>query len=106
MARIIGSFFPTLTLAALDGLAQYYETTESQLQSVKQKERHQIINETKNWGLPPEDEWIEWDLAMQEHVAKHDILFVNFLRYSYVVLLFLILESQLLPAKAGSLGGD
>ena len=92
---IIDSFFPDLTLATLDGLGQYFETAESQLQSVKQKEYDQIVSEIKGWGLSPEDEWIEWDLAMQEHTATHDMLFSHFLRYSFVVLLFLILENKL-----------
>lgn len=92
---IIDSFFPTLTLTTLDGLAQYYEAAESQFEIVKQEEHSLIISKIKSWGLSPQDEWTEWDLAMQEHTAKHDILFANFLRYSYVVLLFLILENEL-----------
>jgi len=92
---IIDSFFPNLTLSTLDSLAQYYETAESQLQSVEQKEYNQIVSGIKRWGLSPGDEWNEWDIAMQEHTAKHDMLFINFLRYSFVVLLFLILENQL-----------
>lgn len=92
---IIGSFFPDLTMATLDGLAQYYETTESQLQHVKQKEYSQIISKIRSWKLSSEDEWTEWDIAMQEHTAKHDMLFTNFFRYSFVVLLFLIVENKL-----------
>jgi len=92
---IIGSFFPDLTMATLDGLAQYHETTESQLQLAKQEKYSQIISEIRSWKLSPEDEWTEWDLAMQEHTARHEMLFTNFLRYSFVVLLFLILEDKL-----------
>jgi hypothetical protein len=96
MGRIvIDSFFPNLTMATLDGLAQYYETTESQLQLVKQEEYGQITSEIRSWKLSPEDESTEWDLAMQEHTARHDMLFTNFLRYSFVVLLFLVLENKL-----------
>lgn len=92
---IIDSFFPQLTLATLDALGRYFEMAESQLQSVRKKEYDQTVSEIKGLGLSPEEKWIEWDLAMQEHAATHDMLYTHFLRYSFVVLLHLILEDKL-----------
>ena len=95
MRIVIDSWFPDLNRAALNALAEYYETAESQMQSVRKQEYNQIHDRIRRLGLSPNDERIEWDAEWQDHTAKHDMYFTNFLRYSYVVLLFLILENEL-----------
>lgn len=95
MAKITGSFFPGLTGATLDRLSEYLEVVECQLKSVEETEEEQILEEIEDLELSAEAEWIERNLAMQEHRPKHDMLFPNFLRYSFVVLIVLILENKL-----------
>jgi hypothetical protein len=95
MEITIDSFFPDLTLTTIDGLTKYYDTIESQLQSAKQEEHQRVLAEIRNLELDWEDEFAEWDIAMQEHTATHNMLFSNFFRYSFIVLLFLVLENQL-----------
>jgi len=93
--RTKGSFFPSLTLATIDSLDRYHDTVESQLQSAKEEEYTRILGEIRNLRLDWGDEITEWGLAMQEHTATHDMLFANFFRYSFIVLLFLVLENRL-----------
>jgi hypothetical protein len=95
MTKIVISFPRELTLAAIDGVERYYETVESQLQSAKAAERDQIYKTVRGLGLEGEEELGEWHLAMQEHEMNFDMLLPNFLRYSCVVLLYLIVENKL-----------
>jgi hypothetical protein len=89
------SFTRELTLAAVDGIAQYYEIVESQLQSAKAEERQRIHGIIKGMGLNRDDEVTEWDIAMQEHEMTFEMLLPNFFRYSCIVLLFLVVENKL-----------
>lgn len=88
-------FVRDLTLSTIDGVAKYYELVEAQLQSVKEDERQKIRETIKNWGLSEDEAWSEWNIAMQEHSATYDMLLVNFLRYSSIVLIFLVVENKL-----------
>jgi hypothetical protein len=73
----------------MNGVAKYYDLMESQLQIAKSDDRKKIPEMLASLGLSREEEWVEWDVAMQEHEATYDMLFVNFLRYSCIALLFL-----------------
>lgn len=84
-----------LTLATIDGIAQYHETVESQLQSAKREERKRIHEMMQAMELDREHQMAEWDVAMQEHAMTFDMLLPNFFRYSLIVLLFLVVESKL-----------
>lgn len=84
-----------LTLSAIDGVSQYYETVESHLQSAKVEDRQRIRHMIKSMKLEREDEIAEWNIAMQEHEGTFEMLLPNFFRYSCIVLLFLVVENQL-----------
>ena len=88
-------FYRDITLGGVNGLAEYFETVESQLQSVREVEHQLRSAEIRDRDLSDLDEWSEWDIAFQELTGKHDVLFANFHRYSYVVLLVLFLENRL-----------
>jgi hypothetical protein len=89
------SFTRELTLATIDGIAQYYETVESQLQSAKKEERKRIQGMIQAMELDREDQMAEWDMAMQQHAMTFDMLLPNLFRYSLIVLLFLVVENKL-----------
>ena len=93
--RIIGSFTRELTLAAIDGLAKYYEIVESKIQTAKEEERVHIREKIKSMRLDLEGELVEWDIARQEHEMTFDMLLPNYFRYSCMVLLYLVVENKL-----------
>lgn len=93
--KIIVSFARDLTLAAIDGIEQYYEIIESKLQTAKEEERTRIREKIKDMQLDWEDELIEWDIARQEHEMTFDMLLPNYFRYSCIVLLHLVVENKL-----------
>lgn len=93
--KVDTAFFRSLSTAAFDSLAEYYETMESQLASMKDRDRKRIYKDLSKLGLSGEEKYREWDLAMQDHSAKYDMLFTNFSRYSFVVLLVIVLENWL-----------
>lgn len=95
MTKIIISFAREDTLNAIGGLQRYYETFESQLQSTKASEYEQADREVKNMELEGEEELIEWDLARQGLETNFNMLLPNFFRYSYIVLLYLVVENKL-----------
>jgi hypothetical protein len=68
---------------------------ESQLETLKAEDRNKILSHIKNLVLDEEQKMAEWDLAIDEHTAKYDMLFRNFFRYSFVVLLVLFIENSL-----------
>lgn len=92
-------FFGILMKPALNGLIEYYETYESQLSSVKKLDLSRINEELKrisrDSALSRDEEYAEWDILMQEHETKYDMLYANFFRYSFIVLAFLVLEDHL-----------
>lgn len=88
-------FFRNLSRATFNSLSEYHETMESTLGSMKEENRKRIEEGLKKLKLSDEEECREWDLAMQNHTATFDMLFANFFRYSFIVLLYLILEDWL-----------
>ncbi len=76
-------------------MSQYYDMLESQLESASKSARAEITRGIQSLGLAPEDARVEMGLAFQEHDAVYDMLFPNFLRYSFVVLLHLVLDDWL-----------
>ena len=89
------AFFRNLSRATFNSLSEYRETMESKLGSMKEEDRKRIEEDLKKLELSDEDEYREWDLAMQNHTATFDMLFANFFRYSFIVLLYLIFEDWL-----------
>lgn len=93
--KLIISFPRELTLAAFSGITQYYETVESQLESAANAEKQSIQQRIENMHLDTEAAWKEWDLAMQEYDMTFNMLLPNFFRYSFIVLLCLVIENKL-----------
>lgn len=89
------AFFRNLSLAAFDSLNEYHDVMELQLKILKDNDRKKIEEETKKLGLSYEEAYAEWDMAMQNHTATFDMMYTNFFRYSFVVLVFLALEDWL-----------
>jgi len=108
--RIKLSFARIFTLAAIDGVAEYYDTVESGLQIAKVEDQERILAKIRGMKLEREDEtakWDEWDLAGQEHQMTFDMLLPNYFHYSYIVLLFLVVEDKLREmCKAAQSMGD
>lgn len=92
-------FFGLLTRSVFDGLLEYYETNESLLASIEKEDSIRINKEVNievmDSALSKEREYAEWDMRMQEHDAKYHMLFTNFFRYSYIVLISSVLEDHL-----------
>lgn len=88
-------FFRNLSLATFDGLNEYYRVMELQLKTLKDNDRKKIEEDIKKLGLSDEEGFAEWDLAMQNHTATFNMMYTNFFRYSFVILLFLALEDWL-----------
>jgi hypothetical protein len=93
--RIQISFARELALAAIHGLARYYELIESQLQSAKSAEKARIHTTGKSMSLAGEEEFAAWNIAIQEHEMTFDMLMPNFFRYSFIALLVLVVENEL-----------
>ncbi|GAG58290.1 unnamed protein product [marine sediment metagenome] len=92
-------FFGILAKSAFSGLSEYYERSESLLESAK-KEGASRINEEVNklardFALSKDEEYGEWVSKMQDHETTYDMLFTNFFRYSFIVLAYLVLEDHL-----------
>ena len=88
-------FFRDLSLATFDGLNDYYAVMELQLKTLKENDRKKIEDDIKKLDLSDEQKYTEWDLAMQNHTATFNMMYTNFFRYSFVILLFLALEDWL-----------
>lgn len=92
-------FFGILVKPALDGLIEYYETSESLLESAKKGHLSRINEEVKRIAketvLSKDEEYAEWVLRIQEHENTYDMLFANYFRYSFIVLVFLVFEDHL-----------
>jgi len=89
------AFFRNLSIAAIDSLKEYHTTFESQLKSIKDGEKVRIEEDLRRLDLSEDEAFAEWSLAMDQHTAKYDMLFTNFLRYSFAVLAFLVFEDWL-----------
>ena len=92
-------FFGILARSAFSGLGEYYEKSESLLESAKKEGASRINEEVKkmvrNFGLSEDEEYGEWASKMQDHETTYDMLFTNFFRYSFTVLAYLVLEDHL-----------
>lgn len=88
-------FFRNLSLATFNGLNEYHGVIELQLKTLKENDRKKIEDDIKKLGLSDEKMFAEWDLAIQAHTATFNMMYTNFYRYSFVVLLFLALEDWL-----------
>ncbi len=93
--RIKGFLFPGLCLSAISGMSRYYESVEQHLESASKSARAEITRGIQSLGLAPDDARGEMAVAFQEHAAKYDMLFANFLRYSFVALVHLVLVDWL-----------
>jgi hypothetical protein len=93
--KVDTAFYRDLTMAAIHALGEYHQVMESQLEALKTEDRNKIPSHIKNLVLDEEQKMAEWDIAMDEHTAKYDMLFRNFFRYSFVVLVNLFVESSL-----------
>jgi len=89
------AFFRNLAIAAIDSLKEYHTVFESQLKSIKDGGKVQIEENLGKLDLAGEEAFAEWSVAMDQHSAKYDMLFTNFFRYSFTVLVFLIFEDWL-----------
>ena len=88
-------YFRDLLLATFDGLNEYHGVMELQLRTLKANDRKRIEEDIKKLDLGSEEEFQEWDLAMDNHVATFDMMYTNFFRYSFVILVFLAMEDWL-----------
>jgi len=92
-------WFGLLAKSAFSGLGEYYRKSESLFESAREKDSLEIQEEIKTLArdlrLSKDEEYGEWSLKMQEHEEQYDMLFTNFLRYSFIVLAYLVLEDHL-----------
>lgn len=88
---MIIDFFRMETSALFRGLAEYHEKMEVQLELIQKKEEEQLRSWAEAEALEPAEFFAELD----GHRWTYDFLFPRSLRYSFIVLLFLVLESQL-----------
>jgi len=88
MRITIDSFFPGLTRSTVDSLGHYLDVMEQQLEAAKLDAQERVLQDSQ-------DDLAEWQLAMQQHTVKHDMFFLNFFRYSFVVLAILVVEDRL-----------
>jgi len=87
------AFFLSLCNATLNSLANYYQAMEDRLSEMKDGDCRRIMQQLETLRLSSKDEYLaEYDVAMQQHDAVFNMLFTNFFRFSYVVLLALVLE--------------
>lgn len=93
--KVDTAFYRDLTMADIHALGEYLQTMESQLEALKNEDYNRILSHSKNLVLDEEQKMAEWDIAIDEHTAKYDMLFRNFFRYSFVVLINLFVENSL-----------
>lgn len=88
-------FTRSFALTAIDGIREYHDAMEKELQSLSERKRDEVLLQVESLNLPSEEAWMERDLALQEHRGTFNMLFANYLRYSCIALLFLTLEYQI-----------
>lgn len=76
----------------LDAIAKYQSAMESQLESIQAEELKNIG--ARNALLTSERE-VMLEMAQEEYTWTYDYMFPRSVRYSFIVLLFLVVESQL-----------
>lgn len=106
----------TVTEDMLKSLTKYQSTMESQLSTVQKEEQQRISDLAKTFGMDEQEMLAEG--AYEEYQWTYDFMFPLSFRYSFIVLLFLVLESQLVslcdevkrrkgvPLRANELKGD
>lgn len=87
--------YRNLSLAIFDSLNQYYQTMESQLTTLKRDEQKRIEEDIKKLKLSSDEEYAEWSMETDNLTTKYSMLYTNFFRYSFLVLLFLLLDDWL-----------
>lgn len=87
--------YRNLSLATFDSLNQYYQTMESQLTTLKRDEQKRIEEDIKKLELSSDEKYAEWSMETDNLTAKYNMLYTNFFRYSFIVLLFLVLDDWL-----------
>ena len=97
--KMEGMWFGYLTKSAHDSLSQYYEKSETWLESAKKDDVSEKYKSNKiaakEHSLTKDEEYSEWDIKMQDHDITYEMFFTNYFRYSMVVLSALILEDHL-----------
>jgi hypothetical protein len=88
---MIIDFFRIDTTNILDGLGEYLEKLEAQLPDIQTNERKNI----EAWAEKESVDPAEFDAAFDEYRWTYGYFFPRSLRYSFIVLLFLVLENQL-----------
>jgi hypothetical protein len=108
------NFFRIETEGLFRGLAEYHEKLEAQIPIIQQSEFEKVQEWSKNESV----EYAEYDIAIDDLRWNYDYYFPRSLRYSFIVLLFLVVEKQLtefcktlqeehnLSIKVGDLRGD
>ena len=107
-------FFRIDTTNILHGLAEYQKTMEAQLPVIQELEQSSI-EAFRNHDLP---NILPYESMMEEYDWVYRYFFPRSLRYSFIVLLFLVIEHQLnqlcdeikkrrnLPIRANEMSGD
>lgn len=107
-------FFRIETANIFHGLAEYQKAMEAQLPIIQQHEQSSI-EAFRDHDLP---NTLPYESMMEEYDWVYEYFFPRSLRYSFIVLLFLVTEHQLnqlcdviqkrrnLPVQANEMGGD
>jgi hypothetical protein len=111
---MIINFFRIETEGLFRSLADYHQKLESQIPIIGKNDFEKV----QEWAKQESVEYDEYDVAVDELKWNYEYYFPRSLRYSFIVLLFLIVEKQLtqlckiiqevhnLPIKANDLRGD
>lgn len=87
--------YRNLSSAAFDSLNDYCQLMESQLTTLKRDEQKRIEENIRGLKLSSDEEYAEWSMETDNLTSKYNMLYTNFFRYSFVVLLFLLLDDWL-----------
>lgn len=111
---MIINFFRIETEGLFRSLADYHKKLEAQIPIIGKTEFEKI----QEWAKQESVEYGEYDIAVDELKWEYEYYFPRSLRYSFIVLLYLVVEKQLtqlckiiqagdnLPIKANDLRGD
>jgi hypothetical protein len=111
-------WFRSETESILHSLAEYQAVMETQLDTVQTNEQKRVRDWLRSIEFESDDWDVESSIARDEYEWTYNIMFPKSLRYSFLVLLFLVLERQLiglcddikdrqkLPIRANDLKGD
>jgi len=111
---MIINFFRIETEGLFRSLADYHKKLEAQIPIIGKNEFEKV----QEWAKQESIEYGEYDIAVDELKWDYEYSFPRSLRYSFIVLLYLVVEKQLtqlckiiqegrnLPIKANDLRGD